>query len=217
PKYKPGLFIDQDGEIDWSEFADWWYTFPKLLDFPIAESLVSLESLTQQEVDNFSMLIISTENLGEDKINVLRKLNHPVVFLNLNPDDYNLNEQFTWINNLRYKKYSEILAEYLFKEKENYFISVSEPEVKKFADQEIIFNAQGPVIINAGYFPYWQSINEKQNVYRVTPGQMLVFSDGQTVLRYQGDLVKKISIIISWLTLLAILVWLILKRKKNKI
>ncbi|MCH7759435.1 hypothetical protein IID20_03700 [Patescibacteria group bacterium] len=217
PKYKPGLFIDQDGEIDWSEFADWWYKFPQLLDFPIVESLTSLKDLTQQEVDNFSMLIISAKNLKEKKIKLLRELNHPVVFLNLDSNDYNLNEQFTWIDNLGYKKYSEILAEYLFKEKENYLISVSEPEVKKFTDQEIVFNAQGPVIINAGYFPYWQSINKEQKVYRVTPGQMLVFSDGQTVLHYQSDLVKKISVIVSWLTLLGIIVWLILKPKKNKI
>jgi len=215
PEYKPGLFINQGGGIGFRDFAQWWYKFPLLLDFPIAESVSRIEKLDKEEIDNFSMIIISAKKLNQKQRKILEEFGHPTIWLTnqKNVSESVLLSQF----DLDDSQGSMSLAALLLNEKKKYPHFASNINIDEFADEKLLFNASGPTIVNLGYFPYWQSVNKNQKVYQVTPGQMLVFTDGETILEYRSDWLKKVSIVISWLTLLGLIGWGIRNEKlKNK-
>jgi len=215
PEYKPGLFINQGGGIGFRDFAQWWYKFPPLLDFPIAESVSRIEKLDKEEIDNFSMIIISAKKLNQKQRKILEEFGHPTIWLTnqKNVSESVLLPQF----DLDDSQGSMSLAALLLNEKKKYPHFASNINIDEFADEKLLFNASGPTIVNLGYFPYWQSVNKNQKVYQVTPGQMLVFTDGETILEYRSDWLKKVSIVISWLTLLGLIGWGIRNEKlKNK-
>jgi uncharacterized membrane protein len=69
-------------------------------------------------------------------------------------------------------------------------------------DERIVYSGKGPIIINASYFPNWRSQESDQEVYQVTPGQMLFFSEGTTSLEFSSGTGEKIS---GWVSLVAII------------
>ena len=84
-------------------------------------------------------------------------------------------------------------------------------------DQEIVFSGQGPIIINAAYFPDWRSQNPNQKIYQVTPGQMLVFAKGKTNLEFSASAKERASGWISVVSIiLVIFVGLYLHKKKKR-
>jgi len=227
PACEPGLFIGQNGGVGFRDFAQWWYKFPPLLDFPIAESRYRIEKLDKQEINNFSVIIVSAKKLSQKQKQTLEQWGRPIIWLTNQKDalESDILTQFD-LNNPRD---SASLAAFLLNEKKRYSRFVSDINVGEFTDEKVSFTADGPTIVNLGYFPYWQQtrinadIEEgadkrgfKSAVYQVTPGQILVFADGETVLEYRSDWLKKASVIISWLTLLGIVGWGI-RNKKSKV
>jgi len=214
PAYKPGLFISQNGEAGFRDFAQWWYKFPPLLDFPIAESVSRIEKLDKEEIDNFSIIIVSAEKLNQKQKEKLVQLGHPIIWLTnqKNASESVLLSQF----NLSDSQDSMSLVALLLNEKKKYPNFVSNISIGEFTDERVSFVSGGSTIINLGYFPYWQSVNKDQKVYQVTPGQILVLAEGETILEYRSDWLKKASIVVSWLTLLGLIGWGI-KRQKLKI
>lgn len=84
-------------------------------------------------------------------------------------------------------------------------------------DQNIDFYGEGPIIINAAYFPDWRSQDSNQEIYQVTPGQMLVFADGATTLKFSASTKEKAS---GWISVVSIVLVIstgvyLGKKKKN--
>ncbi len=89
------------------------------------------------------------------------------------------------------------------------------PLLRGWSDRAITLEGGGPIILNAGYFPYWQR-NDGGTVYAVTPGQMLVFASGTVVVDYQGGADVKAG---TWMTgagLLALGGFFLAMRKRKK-
>lgn len=221
PVYKPGLFV-ADKADEFREFALGWYSLPEILDKPVAWWQNGLKNLTKETVVPFSFLIVRTDEAGpsEAEANFLLSLEKPILFVHrgdtLNLDDagrqiaeasdfrpvagyYSPSGFLDQPNVATLQTLKDFVARHAVKND-----NVQPVELAQWSDNEVIFSGQGPVIVNLGYFPYWQQ-PDGEKVYPVTPGQMLVFADGETELVYQPGADAKIGRRISLITLIALI------------
>ena len=217
--HTPGLFVRYDG-LDFREFALGWYSVADLLDYPVAEWTQDIGDLNGATADQFGFIAVELDKKpSTDFLNKIRSLGKPVIFLNESAGKLGLSDPSS--NILEVDGFQPVaLVQYNS-------ANMSQPNaaaltalagfIKKFADknryaanivtvsalsgQEIDFNDTGPTIINLSYFPYWQCAAGCDNVYPVTPGQMLVFGNGDTKLAYEPGTDTKVG---EWLSVIGL-------------
>lgn len=202
-KFKPAIYLNLGGGPSFRDLSMALFAGEKTFDYPVAEGKYKISHLNKDLLNDFSVIIVGGKNLDEGDIKALNDLGHPLVILN----------NFETISKLRktaYKNWPSGWAELMSAMEANMsnFI-IEDPgalNIEEYSGEKIRISGQGPVIINGGYFPYWQYEScATCKVWRVTPDQMLIFADGEESLVYKADATKKNSVIVS---ILALLVWL---------
>jgi len=237
PKYLPALYINEDHNLAFRDFSLGWYKMFDVLDFPVIYDGRNVENINNNNLANISFLIIHANNLSLKEIEQLKLLNKKVVVLSeekyqgdVLPNNFELIEDFRpavnyygrsvlWPTNYDgLNKLTTIFKDIELVSVNNKSSEQADLRATTWQDENIIFSGQGPIIINASYFPNWRSQNSDQEVYQVTPGQMLVFATGKTNLKFSSGIGEKIS---GWVSFVAIIfvsssgifLW---KRRKKK-
>ncbi len=222
PAFRPGIYIDADGSSPFRDFALGWYSMEKLLKHPIA-ALPGLPSgiPSIDEVKNFDFVVMGTSKLNDEQIAFARVLGKPVVFLDLNADSIptGVSSSTVLINNFHpiagyyggafleqpnvdgLERLENFIMEY--GQKNN---STDTGSTSIWSDNLISAFGNGPLVVNASYFPYWTRL-DGTSVYPVTPGQMLTFGDGKFGMQYHADGAEIMWRWISGITALGVLVW----------
>lgn len=231
-KYKPALYINLDRALPFREIALAAFDHINLIDFPIADGGSSLARI-RENAPLFSVIIVSASSMSEEEKNTLLSLPNPLVLLNANPAIYDESRGATTIDGFRELPYPvslyalrpkpgswESFQNALVALKERFLLDETSYEPPSlFTNTEIRYTGYGPMIINAGYFPYWKKdrcASGNCAVWRVTPDQMLVFSDGLTVLHYEPNVLKKVLMFISYGTIAGLLIFAIVSRASLK-
>ena len=234
PQYLPALYIDQDRQLSFRDFALGWYKLNNILNFPVIFDGRKIKNINKNNLKQISFIIVHANKLSPQDIKSLLSLHKKILILTTTKyQGYPLPKQFQVIENFRpdvaYYKHSYLMkANYkaLF-QLDNIFVKNEYSAINKLAikqrklkaqqwqDEKISFTAQGPIIINASYFPDWHSLNPQQEVYQVTPGQMLVFSSGTTTLEFSASQAEKNSAWISLITFLIVITTGIFYREKK--
>jgi hypothetical protein len=79
-----------------------------------------------------------------------------------------------------------------------------EPEF--VSDTKIIFTAQGPTVVDIGYFPYWHA-QDGSPLFHLSPSKLLVLANGRTTLEYKLPLTQKILMALSLVSLMGLGFW----------
>jgi hypothetical protein len=208
-----------------------------ILDFPVIFDGQGIKDIDQNNLENISFLIVHANNLSSVELEQLQAFNKKIVVLS--QDEYQgseLPEEITSIEDFKpgVGYYGDALPqstsyealnklEIIFKEQKtvsanNESENQSSLKASVWQDEKIVFPGKGPIIVNASYFPNWRSENSSQKIYQVTPGQMLVFADGQTTLEFSAGKGERASgwiaaVTIFFLITSGIFFW---KRRKNK-
>jgi hypothetical protein len=233
--HQPGLYVNGGGS-DFREFALGWYSVPDLLDKPIAEWPKSATELDQAAVAPFSFLVVAVPaNSDKSLVQKLENFGKPLLIVHAGTSTVSLTDPqrgIYEINGFRpvagYYGSSDFvqpditglnsLRDFVLKYAAPNGLASSTPAISVWTDNRLSFSGSGPVIINLGYFPYWQAASGA-TVFPVTPGQMLVFVKGTTTLNYVPGTDYQVGKIISLAAVGVILVYLayglITKNKKK--
>ncbi|MCL4404079.1 6-pyruvoyl-tetrahydropterin synthase-related protein [Patescibacteria group bacterium] len=234
PGHGPGLFVQVNG-LGFREFALGWYSVPGLLDYPVADWNRGTNDLTKEAVAPFGYLVLDLSSpppaglmakvLSFGKpILVLNESNVPLGLGNGNdvreidgfqsvalfskepptmiqPNQASLTGMTDFI-----RKYAAPAA------------SSSAPTISGISDRKVSLYGHGPAIVNLGYFPYWHCTSGCSAVYPVTPGQMLVFANGETDLSYIPGIDTRVGLWLSILGLagVAAIVYLQIREKHRR-
>ncbi len=231
----PGLFVAGGGALDFREFALGWYSASELLDYPIADWTKRADDLTTGSAAPFSFIALETNGLPDASLTErILSLGKPVVFLNEASSSLGLADEaknIREIDNFRpitvqldtaalvqpnvdsLKSLSAFVRKFGLANKD----ASTVPDVATFSGENVAFSGTGPAIVNLSYFPYWQCASGCDNVYPVTPGQMLVFASGPTSLVYRPGEDTQVGLWLSVLGLagLAGLAYLSLRERKK--
>lgn len=231
PKYLPAMYINEDGELSFREFALGWYKLFDILDFPVIFDHVRIKNLDKEDLSRVSFLIVHAKSLSDKDRQVLNSTGKPIVVLSRFDYEGELPEGATLIDNFRpgagyYGQAAVFQPNYdtlhelqkFFEQAKTKFPSglKGSPSLISWEDEKISFSAEGPTIVNASYFPNWRSQDNQQKIYQVTPGQMLVYAKGDTTINFSPGLLERISLWLSIISFgLVLIIWIIwLKRKK---
>ena len=200
--HAPGLFVRYGG-LDFREFALGWYSVPNLLDYPVADWMSAPDALTKKAADRFSFIAVELD--GQPSATFVRQvtsLGKPIIFLNEQSGSLGLSDgrniwevdsfepvalfgkqlpEMTQPNVPGLTMLSSFVREFAPPNP----AATTTPDIYDLSGERVAWNGAGPDIVDLGYFPYWQCSAGCDNVYPVTPGQMLIFSNGDTVLTYQ--------------------------------
>jgi uncharacterized membrane protein len=230
--HQPGLYINGGG-LDFRQFALGWYSIPELLDKPIAEWPNDIKDLNQNAVASFSFIVVALPTGGNDAlIHKLVSFGKPLLILHSDSGISRMasSEQKIYeISNFRpvagyyssanfeQPKIDSLnsLRDFVVKFASPNSLASSTPVISSFTNNQVSFSGQGPVIINLGYFPYWRDVAGSA-VFPVTPGQMLVFANGDTVLNYLPGSDAEIGKWISIISSLGVIIFLICFGKFKK-
>lgn len=226
---KPGLYINADGTIPFRDIALALFSGEYTFDIPIVNGNFNVDELNQDILKRFSALIISGSELKGSDIERLKVLDHPLIIINPNKavktafDRSNVHtiDKFEIIPKARRNPYAHWPSGW--KELQNsvrltsnnfYYKAKSIVKAEKITSEYIEISGSGPIIINAGYSPYWRYQDCKTcEVFHVTPANMMIFSTGNAILKYSYDNTKVIGIVISLLSLFIVFFILFFGRK----
>lgn len=235
--FPPLLFVEgSNSDLSFRKLSLGWYTMSRdLSSYPIIYdrnlNVSRLPGLPEKEKSGIAGIVVASEALSDKEVSILRSLNKPVIILSRG--QYSgpaLPVDFTFVSDFRpvfdFDSFNlpqganisgmEVLRDFI--------IAVAgvdkrtewggEVERLSWEDEKIAFSSFGPTIINAAYFPAWKSVGEtEERVYEVTPGQMLVFSEGNTELSFQSTLPDKAGMAISILSAVSLLAIFIYRKK----
>ena len=220
--HRPGIFFVEQNSLSYRDVVKIWYKFPALLDFPLVQANNSILTISDKEISQFGYIITSAPNLTREQLDRLTSFKLPVIWLN-GPQKIDIPAELTsriffiddFYNNPSAQGVVKI-ADHLSKLAPGLNFSESkEKEVKilTWSEKEIVFSGTGPVIINIGYFPYWQPTNSQTIVYQSTPAsQILVWpanDQEQTRLVYKPNTVSYYGQIISLISVLVLVLYFI--------
>ncbi|MEW6617230.1 MAG: hypothetical protein AB1333_02305 [Patescibacteria group bacterium] len=232
----PIIYVDADGKLPFREIALAVFEDIELLNVPILEAKNIREAIVLAAREAVSALIVSAGSLGNEEIKNLESAALPVLLLNPSERIKTKPHPANWIILEGFSKLDMPVSLALVRPKPSAwapfqdiikkFLAAKNPEagsvaIASFANREIRFEGKGPIVINAGYFPYWKISGCEGDVvcgvWRVTPDEMLVFAEGETTLRYEADGIKKVAIVISWSAFLGIAAYFFFGLKKRKV
>ena len=235
--HTPGLFVRASG-LDFREFSLGWFSVPELLQYPVADWTQGTGGLTPEAAKNFSFIAVGMDGQpSADFVKQVTSLGKPVVFLNEASSSLglangrNVQEIDDFISVARPTYTSDNLVQPntdALSALSKFIHDFATPNPDKTATTTVYdigneragFSGQGPVIVSLGYFPYWQCAAGCSNVYPVTPGQMLVFANGPTVLEYKPGTDATVGF---WLSIIGVIgaggliYWDIRKKRSQKV
>ncbi len=200
--HMPGLFVRYGG-LDFREFALGWYSVPDLLDYPVADWTKGANDLTASSTAPFSFIAVELNGRpSDDFVKQITSLGKPVVFLNESGNPLSLGngknieevDAFQPVAlfgkqppNMTQPNVDSLtaLSGFIHKFAAPNANASTTLSILSFSGENVSFSGAGPAIVNLGYFPYWQCKTGCGNVYPVTPGQMLIFSNGYANLAYR--------------------------------
>ncbi|MFW0837846.1 MAG: hypothetical protein ACKKL5_02490 [Candidatus Komeilibacteria bacterium] len=216
--YQPGIYFSNNN-LSFRDLVKIWYKFPLLLDMPIVEARTDLATTQSAELEKFAYIMVNG-SLATGDLEQLANASGLIIWLNApNPANIpeNMRSHLLFIDDFSANPISGgpvKLARELSKYREAWRLSPQPVEMIRQDNEKLEFSASGPTIINFGYFPYWQD-QSGQEVYQTTPAsQMLVWANGDTNLVYQPDKDKIFSRWVSIMTLLVVLLYWLLGRRK---
>jgi len=231
PGYRPGLYIDADGSTSFRDFALGWYSEEKLLDRPVAWiSGKRATDITEADIAPFDFVVVGMTEENPWLLTTIEASGKPTLIVNVGSQfatsSYD-GKAIEIINDFKpiARYYDGVFFEQPNAEGlvalERFIVAHAKknespaPLLRGWSDSAITLEGKGPVILNAGYFPYWQR-NDGEAVYGVTPGQMLVFASGTVAVDYRGGTDVKAGMWMTGAGLLA-LGGLFLAMRKRKI
>lgn len=206
--YAPGLYLDADGSLPFRSVALGWFSVPELLPYHLAAWPKSLSALTSSDAASFGYLVVGMSRPDRALLERLQLLGKPLLVLNVASTasvvgqqireltdfrpvagSYRGSDDFMQPNTEQLQALSEFVRAYAPP------LATTSPEAFSWTHNAIGVRGKGPLVINAGYFPYW--ISDQATVFPVTPYQMLVIADGEVALRYQPDARAGVASIVS--------------------
>lgn len=239
PKLKPILYVQNDNNdsLSFRKISLGWYTLSGLFDAPIIYKnglrVKSLDEIPAGDLVNISAIIVGSNGLNNGDIDILKISGKPVLVLA--DKEYNqpdkLPDYFEVISNFKpiadFDEYNQPyfpngdtlskLQDFIDRKVRLATNKAGEAQginVVTWRDSVINFTAWGPTIVNASYFPSWRSRLKGQEIYEVTPGQMLVFANGNSQLEFRATGIDLVGGTISVLSCL-ILLFIGLKKKRH--
>jgi len=236
PEFKPVLYITAGNDyLSFRKLSLGWYTVSDLFNTPIIYKhdlrISSLAKLPISELENISAIIVGSEGLSQSDIGILEETGKPILILADKEygNHIGLSNKFEIISHFKpvadFDEYNQpyFPDQNALSELQSFIdrkvrlsqnkIRPTEPiSLSVWQDDSISFTASGPTIINASYFPVWQSQKDDQTVYEVTPGQMLIFAAGSSRLEFRATPLTFVSGVISLLSF-SLLLFFGLKKK----
>lgn len=227
--YKPALYLNLDGGVGFKDLVLAVFAGEDTYNFPVVSGHNKLKNLDEELLENISIIIVGGSKLDAHDLNLLAKLDRPLIVLNpsniaekaaLTDSNIIVSDNFETIPKLRISIYGKWPAGWVglyealaaFSEE----INIDEPApvaVEEFTSSTIKINGSGPIIINAGYSPYWQNIECKEcPVFKVSPLQMMVFGKGETTLEHKADGVKNFAAAVSLFAAAVLIIFMIYTR-----
>lgn len=233
--YIPAIYFDTQGTLPFRDVALALYASSSTFRFPVLQGTFDITRATDKDLAPYSLILINGPKLTYEEVVALGQFHHPVVILNPSENLFE-DSRFDTLSNVLLVEHFDPLEHGLVYESspygwedlhsifsyysDSYTLPQKNVRLLQFDDNSIQLEGKGPVIVNAGYSPYWRNASCKERdcqVFRVTPDQMLVFANGTTTLTYEADAAKKVFIIISYVTFLSVLgyiAYIFLKRPR---
>lgn len=228
PEYRPGAYLDADGSIPFRNFSLGWYSEEALLNRPVAWLKKPARDIDATDLAPFDYFIVGGGRFDQHLLSLLSDTEKPVLFLNdakISTAPAGFGEavsNFKPIADyydgvlLEQPNLSALAALRAFIVKNAIKNEGMHANAEEWSDRTIRVSGNGPIILDAGYFPYWMR-KDGGEVYPVTPGQMLVFADGDVPLVYRAGADMRLG---RWLSAAALLFGLggyffLRKRKKT--
>ncbi len=213
--HMPGLYLDADGSIPFRIFALGWYSEPDLLSYPVAGWPGATDALSADAARPFNFIIVGLSRPNPSLLQYLESFGKPILVLNTGTtplglggapsstqeaDGAELVSLSDGAGGVTQPNLNALSALDTFIHSNavpNPVASTSVP-IGEFSDHTVDFYSEGPTIVNLGYFPYWRR-TDGGRVFPVTPGQMLVLSNGRTTLTYRAGMDATVG---EWLSIL---------------
>lgn len=229
PEYKPMLFVQGDNsELPFRLFSLGWYSLEKMRSVPViyrdGVGVDNMNQINSVEWPDISAVVVSSNALTSAQVEALQKIQKAVVVLasetyhgEVLPDNFTVIQNFHPVADYdsynrafqpdlqALEKFLQFVEDKVFT-MDNQLTSNDQPQLLVWQDERISFTGRGPVIINASYFPAWRSATGSQ-IFEVTPGQMLVFSEGETSLEFKSSISDVIGGAVSGLFLLLLMIF----------
>lgn len=198
PDATPGLYLDVDGSLPFRSVALGWFSVPELLPYHLAAWPKSIEALTSYDAAPFSYLVVGLSRPNGALLEKLQSIGKPLIVLNSGVTSvvkegaqelmdfrpvagtYKGSDDFTQPNIEALQAFSEFVRVHA-----KPLATRANPQITSWTNHAITARGSGPLIVNLGYFPYWNS--DQGTVFPVTPYQMLVFANGSVSLDYRAD------------------------------
>jgi len=197
--YKPGVYMNLDGTLPFRDIAMALFEGEESFDVPLVEWKGEGTDLIPYQ-DAFSFLVVSGGELPKYR-EVLESMSLPLIILN--PEGRIEHHQRYYIYDFEPLSYSRVYpsvpsASFAWKQLQDTTRSLLLEEevldviVTTMEDESILIKGKGPVVINAGYSPYWTVTSPCEglvecSVWHLSPSQMLVFADGDVALTYRSS------------------------------
>ncbi|MBN2884975.1 hypothetical protein JXE04_03545, partial [Patescibacteria group bacterium] len=81
PQYLPALYINEDGDLPFRNFALGWYKLIDILDFPVVFNDNQIKDINLADLDGVSFIIVHADKLSAEDIERLSVLNKSIVVL----------------------------------------------------------------------------------------------------------------------------------------
>ena len=187
PAFEPTLLIDLSGRSREQTLVDlWWYVLPH--DVPFALPGISRSWPTEQELEPFTQVALRVQQIDDALVEKIASLGAREVFIlqgNTDPLPSTLlsRAQTTGQRLWQFPRGApRDLAAFIVGHPERYARQSTGITPIDVTPHSIRFEAEGPVIINRGYFPYWNTGDAP--VTWLAPDRMLVFARGATTVTY---------------------------------
>ena len=229
PEFKPVLYITAGNDyLSFRKLSLGWYTISDLFNTPIIYKhdlrVSTLAKIPAGDLENISAIIVGSDRLSQSDADILAATGKPILILaDREYGNYSgLSNKFEIISHFKpvadFDEYNQPyfpdgnalseLQSFIDRKvrlSQNKIRPTQPISVSAWRDDLISFTASGPTMINASYFPAWQSAQDNQTVYEVTPGQMLIFANGNSRLEFRSTPLIFVSGIISLLSGLLLL------------
>ncbi|MBL7661448.1 hypothetical protein JNK13_01730 [bacterium] len=183
-KHKPFLFVDQGG-MTFREFSEKWFTDNRLLDYPVIYDHQHNVDLREKDLSAVIISVPSKFPVDQNWLDEQESIyDRSIIVINGEYSTVTRSKKpFFQVTGLESREERKLFAD-LIHELGLSNQAVNPVEIVK-ESESLRFKASGPVLINYAYHPRWQTRKPGQQVYMVTPSQILIFADGAEELYFK--------------------------------
>ena len=187
---KPFLFVAEKNALDFRSFAEFWYHYPKLFNYPVIYTNKKFKDIPMSEKSKLAGVIISLDSKKLTSRKDLEKYHHyhnNVIFINNSKNSsLNILDLKNYINDFskNYFKLKNLLLD--FNSNENPNLEIKAIPYNKNQQNGLLralsFISNQSVLVNYNYDLCWKTKDPNQTIYHSTPSHMFLFGKGSNTL-----------------------------------